>query len=200
MLTVFAGVPRNACVSTPWDRRSGFANAGEAVRERRAEDRRALASLHARPVWLDMADAQYGESPGEHELALALRSALVAHQAAPILFPLGLYHPDHLLLHQACLAVLGDLQERETFAYEDCVYRAMPGLLQQRLLALADAGMEATPATLEMRMAVGRKRRALAAYGSQLRAFGREGWQDATRPERLWRLSKLAGPPVRIRL
>jgi LmbE family N-acetylglucosaminyl deacetylase len=57
VVTVFAGLPRDAARSTEWDTRSGFADAREAVAQRRREDRRGLALLKAEPLWLDFADA-----------------------------------------------------------------------------------------------------------------------------------------------
>jgi len=74
-------------------------------------------------------------------------------------------------------------------AYEDVPYRGRPGLLQQRLAALAARGVRATPA----RGAPGEtptapKERAVRAYASQWRAFGETGLADASQPERFWML------------
>ena len=56
VVTVFAGIPPRDTPAPPWDRRAGFDRADEAMHARRDEDRRALARLDARPVWLDFLD------------------------------------------------------------------------------------------------------------------------------------------------
>jgi LmbE family N-acetylglucosaminyl deacetylase len=104
VVTVFAGLPRERGQRTEWDERSGFADAEQAVTQRRREDRRALALLKAHGLWLDFADAQYGASPGVDEVAAVLRELLRPLAPATLLYPLGLFHSDHLLVHAACRA------------------------------------------------------------------------------------------------
>src|SRR5262245_15013796 len=96
VITVFAGMPRDASQQTDWDRRCGFANAAQALTRRREEDRLALATLQARPRWLDFVDSQYGESPGSSEMSLALAAELGELPNKPLLVPLGLFHSDHV--------------------------------------------------------------------------------------------------------
>lgn len=59
VVTVFAGDPRSQTPAGDWDRRSGFATAGEAARVRREEDLRACRIMGAKPVWLEFRDQQY---------------------------------------------------------------------------------------------------------------------------------------------
>ena len=194
VVTVCAGAPRDAARLTDWDRRSGFACAAEALAMRRREDAHALAALRAVPRWLDFADAQYGESAPAEAVAAALRAVLLDVRARLVLCPLGLFHADHRLVHDACLAALRDagMAAVALLAYEDVPYRGRPGVLQQRLAELAGAGTRATPADdaprADARACAARKARALRAYASQLRAFAPDGLDDATRAERFWRL------------
>lgn len=188
VVTVFAGMPPEPRLRTEWDERCGFRDAGEAVSVRRDEDRRALALLRAQPLWLDFVDAQYGEPPSVPGLANALRELLLQRNDDRIVYPLGLFHSDHLLVHDACMAALSGPARAEALAYEDALYRGMRGMLQQRLAVLAATEVVATPARLTLHCDVARKERAVRVYASQLRAFGPGGWSDALRPERYWKL------------
>jgi LmbE family N-acetylglucosaminyl deacetylase len=189
VITVFAGMPRNGSQQTDWDRCCGFANAAQAVAERRKEDRLALAALQAKPHWLDFVDSQYGESPAAAaEVGAALAAALSGPPTEPLLLPLGLFHSDHVLVHEAALIALPCLPSRPLLLYEDLPYRSRRGLVQQRLAALARAGWCATPAMEASGDAAQPKARALKAYASQLRCLKARRLLDAEAPERYWRL------------
>ena len=110
--------------------------------------------------------------------------------ADTIVAPLGLFHSDHELTHEAALCLLRDEPARIWLAYEDIPYRAIPRLLQQRLRWLDDDHVRVTPAALRAD-GVELKRRAVTCYASQLRGLtmpGRPGWQNILAPERYWRL------------
>ena len=195
VVTVFAGLPRDAGQCTEWDEHSGFADAREAIAQRRREDRRALALLKAQPLWLDFADAQYNETPGVEEVAAVLRELLRPLSPDTLLYPLGLFHSDHLLVHEACRAALGALPGLEPLAYEDALYRARPALLQRRLAELTARGVQATPARRVPPSGVASlKAQAVQAYASQLRALGAEAAGDLARPERYWALEAMSDP------
>ena len=195
VLTVFAGVPADAeATATEWDRRCGFANAAAAMQARRAEDRSALALLGARPIWFDLLDSQYAAPASDNNENDALLRALTTALApfagyTTVLIPLGLFHADHLRVHRACRAALGASATANVFAYEDAIYRAMPGVLAGRFAALAEEGtacalqalpVEATPVV----------QAAIAAYVSQLPAFSDEARADLAQPPRAWRLRR----------
>ena len=203
VLTVFAGAPGAESGLTDWDARCGFASGTEAVRLRREEDRRALEVLQASPCWLEFTDSQYGPGPSVEAVADALRRELQVRRPAVVLYPLGLFHSDHRLVHEACRAALAGTAGIEAAAYEDALYRGMRGMLQQRLAALAAAGIAATPveldalpasaprAPIDAAGAARLKAGAVDAYASQLRAFGAGGHADLERPERGWRLEPM---------
>ena len=190
VVTVFAGTPADPAQATDWDARCGFGSAGEAVAARRAEDRRALARLGAHSHWLEFGDSQYGATPGCDDVATALETALDTVSADTVLYPLGLFHSDHRLVHAAARAVLARRRAWRAFAYEDALYRALSGLLQERLAALRADGVAATPVDFSSAGVHAKaKARAVRDYASQLRAFGPDGYGDTQAPERCWELS-----------
>ena len=189
VVTVFAGMPRDTHRRTEWDARCGFADAAEAIAARRQEDMRALAWLAAAPHWLGFCDSQYGESPSTDTVCQALRQVIADLRPSQVLYPLGLYHSDHLLVHDASRAALSEWPGLRQMVYEDALYRGMRGVLQQRLVDLAAGGVSATPARLPATLTNGHaahKRHAIESYASQRRAFGSGGMEDAAQPERFW--------------
>jgi len=194
VVTVFAGRPPAGTPLTPWDRDAGFDDADDVIGARREEDRTALRALGARPVWLDFRDAQYGPTPAVEAVADVVEAAVVASGAPTVLAPLGLFHGDHHLTHAAALAVARRRPRLTWLLYEEPMYRLVPGLVDARLAGLGRAGLRPRPCPALARSDDRRaaKRRAVAAYRSQLRALatpGRPGWADALAPERCWRVT-----------
>ncbi len=190
VLTLFAGAPPAPGARTEWDAACGFQSAAQAIAARRAEDRAALALLGAQPEWLDWCDDQYGVPAPPEAITADLRRALARHDPDAVLVPLGLFHRDHVGAHEAALPLVAEQRGRAWYAYEDALYRAIPGLVQRRLGWLERRRVTATPGGAAA--ATGAKRRALACYASQLRGLatpGRPGHADAFATERLWRLS-----------
>jgi LmbE family N-acetylglucosaminyl deacetylase len=188
--TVFAGVPPAFDALTAWDAQSGFSDAVQAVTRRRQEDRAALDTLGATPLWLEFCDSQYRCTPTLAVLSAAMSETLKTHQPDTVLFPAGLFHSDHVLVHQAMLALGEKHPDKNWLMYEDALYRRLDGLLQQRLAGLLQAGIEATPLGLEQQDGASLKQQALHCYASQLRALSTtpNGYADTAAPERFWRL------------
>ena len=171
------------------------------IARRRQEVREALARLGARPRWLDFLDAQYAPSPAVEQIAAAVENALVEAGLDAVFMPLGLFHSDHALVHAAAMLLFGRRPKRCWFAYEDAMYRRIEQLLPERLEQLAGEGVVATLAGESRGTQLGKKRRAIACYRSQLRALrtpGRPGYADALRPERYWRLDLPAEGPMPV--
>lgn len=188
VVTVFAGGPRPAPPLTRWDAASGFGDGDDVMAARRAEDRRALEVLEAVPVWLPFLDAQYGASPSAAEVADALHTVIACARPASVLAPLGLFHSDHRLAHEACLLARERGPLTRWLLYEDAIYRRLDALAGSRLSHLRAAGFRLT-ALSTGDPASPRKRRAVAAYRSQLRALampGHPGVHDVFAPECLW--------------
>jgi LmbE family N-acetylglucosaminyl deacetylase len=192
VITVFGGGPAEYARATGWDRSAGFEDGDDVMRARRAEDGRALQILGARQVWLPFQDAQYGEEPGVEDVVFALDAAIRRCEAAAVLIPCGLFHSDHRLTHAAAMMLLRRGERGgQWLAYEDAIYRRLDGLLEERLLLMRSQGFETTrvagPASASQR-----KREAVAAYASQLRALsqpGHPGFDDAFEPEVCWALT-----------
>lgn len=190
VVTVFAGRPPASAPLPPWDEAAGFRAGDDVIGTRRAEDRAALEMLGAAPRWLPFLDAQYGESPGVDTIVPALDSELTAAGPATVCVPLGLFHSDHVLTHAAALRLRARYPGLRWLAYEEPMYRRVPGALADRLASMKAAGIAAAP--LGSCPVPSRKTEAMACYASQLRALGtpgRPGVTDALAPERYWTLT-----------
>ncbi|TDF66111.1 PIG-L deacetylase family protein [Cupriavidus sp. L7L] len=215
VVTVFAGVPPADVPAPDCDRAAGFDSAEQAVRARRREDNRALGMLGAQPVWLDFWDSQYGRRHTPREIADSLQPVLLAQTDGMVVAPLGLFHSDHVLAHEACRLLMQAAQVRaaawaallvpsrgqaasalpvQWLYYEDVIYRRLPGVLQQRLAECLGAGLQATPVNLPVSQHLAQKSYAVNAYQSQVQMFGEEQLCDLCAPERYWSLS--AGEPA----
>jgi LmbE family N-acetylglucosaminyl deacetylase len=193
-VTVFGGAPPTP-VSTVWDRDAGFADANQAVAARRQEDVQAHAQVSATVDHLRFCDSQYGQAPTAAELEHALYQVVEKRPADAVFVPLGLFHSDHVLVHEAALTLLHRLPQRLWIGYEDALYRRGRGAVQDRIVALAAQGIVATPVAPATAVDGHQKRRAIACYASQLRAFGPGGVEDLHQPERFWLLEPKQGDP-----
>lgn len=193
VVTVFAGAPREPGTLTEWDERCGFSSAGTALATRRAEDSEAVGYLGGESRWLDFSDAQYGEINAFHAIAAALGAVFDERPDHAVLFPLGLFHSDHVLTHRAAACALRSRGARRLFVYEDVPYRHIEGELAKRFRALRSVGLQMQALAWDCDAEHRRhKARAIAAYASQLRVFGPHGPPDAARPERYWVLESSA--------
>jgi LmbE family N-acetylglucosaminyl deacetylase len=193
--TVFAGAPPLA-MSTSWDRSAGFLHSDAAIEARRREDDRALALIGARGLRLPFLDAQYENPPPARAVGEALLQAWDTCGRPPVVAPLGLYHSDHVLVSDACCALLEAGRLPGLTLYEDALYRRIRHVLRERREALARRGLRlqaAAPgdcfAEPPVPGAASRKWRSVRAYRSQLRALADAHPNDLVEPERYWRLS-----------
>lgn len=186
VVTVFAGSPPSYEPFSEWDRSSGFAPGDDVMALRRDEDRCALEVLRAHPVWLPFCDSQYRHTPSVDATARALEDTLCRHAPRSVAFPLGLFHSDHRLTHEAMMSLTAG-REMRWLLYEDALYRRIPGLVEARLAQLRRDGHGVRRLQLQFSArAAALKREAVACYRSQLRALatpGRPGHPDASEPE-----------------
>jgi LmbE family N-acetylglucosaminyl deacetylase len=192
VVTVFGGSPPGRPASTDWDRRSGFAAGDDVMAARREEDRLALAALSAEPEWLPFVDDQYDAPRSEGDVATALGATIDRLRPSRVVIPLGLFHPDHRLAHDAAVVALRVRRVAEWTCYEEATYRRVPGLVDERVSALRSDGLTVTRWPASERPASDAKRRAVACYGSQLRALSTLGPSvvaDVYRSERYWRVA-----------
>jgi LmbE family N-acetylglucosaminyl deacetylase len=190
--TVFAGIPQQLKHLPEWDATAGFETAAQAMIERRKEDQCALDILHASPVWLDFLDSQYDMPATTEKIAVALEKTIRVYRPETVLMPAGLFHSDHVMVHQAALIVRQAYLHCTWLMYEEALYRRIEGLLQQRLAHLLNNGLQATPVALDLLESAELKFQAVQCYASQLRALGsagRLGHRDTAMPERYWQLA-----------
>ena len=192
VVTVCAGRPPAHVSLTEWDRAAGFVSGDDVMGIRRSEDRAALTVLAAHPVWLDFCDSQYRQSPSIEAVMEALHEAVCAFRVRTIVLPLGLFHSDHLLTHQATLLLRRRHGHCSWYLYADALYRRLPGLTERRLDECAATGLRLQPVTFPADVLSPRKRAAVQCYRSQLRALstpGRPGYADAVSQEMFWRIA-----------
>ncbi len=200
VITVLAGRPPTyPATPSPWDAAGGFGPGDDVVATRREEDLKAMAVLGADPVWLEFADHQYlapEDRPAPEEVSPVLEAAILDAAPTSVFIPMGLGNPDHVLTHEAALAVRERHDELAWFAYEDQGYKHIPGLLAWRVAKLLRSRPWPTPAIVPQMVDEERKVRAIRCYRSQLAPLEHEhalaARLDAAVPEQYWRL---AAPP-----
>jgi len=172
VVTVYTGMPAGKPISTQWDRDCGFEDSHAAMHARLAEDARAMTLLGAEAEHLGFLDSQYGPLPGRERLAKMLARAIDDYAPDVVALPLGLHHCDHERVREAALLLLPQRPRLLWLGYEDELYRYRAGVLQRVLGRLARRRIHATPIECAGRGDPERKRLAIAAYASQLRAIG----------------------------
>jgi LmbE family N-acetylglucosaminyl deacetylase len=194
VITVFAGKPSTPLALTDWDRAAGFAAGDDVMAARRNEDQQALTLLGARPVWFDYLDAQYRHAAEPDPIQEQLSAWIRTQEATAVVLPLGLFHEDHRLVSDVGTGLVGTLRGVEWYLYEEALYRTVPGLVHDRLVALRARGLTATPISGALRdeALLDRKQRAVDCYRSQLQALAtpsRPGYYDTMAQERFWWLT-----------
>lgn len=212
VVTVLAGIPDAGTGLPDWDRAAGFASATQAVANRRREDARSLATLGARPEWLQFLDGQYGRRQHAEAIMAGLAASPALQRGGTVVAPMGLFHSDHILVSQACMLLRATLVNMETahtapmadglaedhapsppvqwFFYEDAIYRRMPGMVQNRLLGWWQAGLIAAPVHFPAAPWQKAKMEAVEAYESQLPLFNAGQLADIGAPERYWSIDR----------
>ncbi len=191
VVTVFAGAPQ--------EQRRGYNAettqerfAPQAMARRRAEDERALGLFGARSLPLDLFELDYEDRRTDdypEVVARAVRDAVEPLAPATLVLPLGLMHPDHVLLADAARALWSG--PWATLLALDLPYGVGdPYAMAERLQAVTKVA-----ALREVRFgaAPSQKRAAMALYESQYAATRRSDRRafEATMlgQERFWRVS-----------
>jgi LmbE family N-acetylglucosaminyl deacetylase len=188
VVTVCAGSPSPVGPLTEWDRSSGFRAGDDVMALRRQEDARALSLLGAYALWLPFYDSQYNNPVSCSDVVRALSAVVETVVPQRLFAPLGLFHSDHRLTSEACLALRDKYPGLAWYFYEDALYRRIPNLLLERLAHLRSRGIRARRVNLDL-PATDHKRPSVQCYASQLRALttpGRPGYEDIFLPEQYW--------------
>lgn len=180
VVTVFTGTPAPRGMTTTYDRNCGFDNAYQAMARRRMEDQRALGYLAASSRHCGFVDHQYAPDrrPALEDVADAIAREVIDADAVAILAPVGLGHPDHLLVAAACRLLAMDLP---ITIYEELPYRVLHA--EQVPGALAEWGVRGGVPEFIGTGELATKEQAMNCYTSQLWALD----EHAIRcPERFW--------------
>lgn len=132
VVTVFGGFPKKPeDVHTPYDKKCGFDNAEDAVTIRRLENDEATALLGATAINLEFPDEQYGVKVELNKIIDSLQELVDNNDYEFIMGPLGLGHPDHILVTDAILRLNTELP---IYLWEDLPLRVVePELVWPRL-------------------------------------------------------------------
>jgi LmbE family N-acetylglucosaminyl deacetylase len=175
-------------MSTDYDQRSGFSSARQACYCRRREDRAACAVLGASAVHLGMVDGQYGTPLDPLAVAGRLLSALIDIQPAVIVAPLGLVHPDHIAVAEACRMLLAEGAEADWWVYEDQPSRVLyPESVRDALRSWNRDPVSSLTLDFLGTAPLDQKEEAVRCYASQLWALDLHA---VLCPERLWRVMR----------
>lgn len=139
VLTVFSAVPYvhdRPHYLSDYDKSCGFRTSHEAMTIRREEDSEALAILGANPKYLGCVDSQYPDASKKEYVLGCLKAYMEAHgdEYEMVLAPLGLRHPDHVLVSWAANTVFGLGRTHDFYMWEDLPHRVThPEEVQERL-------------------------------------------------------------------
>jgi LmbE family N-acetylglucosaminyl deacetylase len=197
VITVFSGPRPDWQVVSDWDRICGFAPGIDVSAVRKREDMAALARLCASPRWIDAPEREYRQvEPPRGELIAQLAAEMEGITTETLLIPLGLHHEDHVIAHELALAAAGMAGVVDLVLYADFYHVTLPELLEPRMAQLRSSGLRLQEVRLEQG-SIGRKRRAIGRYRSQLAGLPRnvQRW-GARAPERYWRVGPVP-PPAR---
>lgn len=183
VVTVFAGYPEDAeNLKTPYDLKCGFKNALDAVSQRRIENDQALALLEATVIDLDFLDEQYHRNVSLGEVTRALQELVDKGAYEFIMGPLGLGHPDHVLVCQAMFMLRTELP---IYLWEDLPLRVVdPPLVPERIKQIARPMTLMNPATTNYKIA--KKIRSMLCYKSQINTGILDPYIMYV-PERFWK-------------
>lgn len=191
-VTIFAGMPKAKTVQTTYDKLCGFTSAEEAVTKRRNEDKEAMALLGATPVHLGFVDSQYGKPTEQVAIAKLIGMLIEEHDPEFIAGPLGLVHPDHVLVREALLDAMTD-RTVPLWLYEDLPSRVThPESVETAIREIEDF----RPNSPELELGfvgtgdLAKKMAALWMYRSQMTLPEFENPHVLLVPERFWEVKR----------
>lgn len=181
--TVFAGLPLTPDnVHTPYDTKCGFKDARDAIGVRIRENDEALALLEARAINLDFPDSQYKNKVNSDDIVETLQHLVDKYHYEFIMGPIGIGHPDHLIVTNAILRLKFD---GPIYLWEDLPLRVMePELVWDRVETLNLKGKLWQTGTTGDKIA--KKIRSMTCYKSQVNTGILDPYIMYV-PERFWK-------------
>ncbi|HEV2592443.1 MAG TPA: hypothetical protein VGU02_11175 [Gaiellaceae bacterium] len=110
VVTVLAGIPFPGVLGE-WDAHTGATDSAIRMHTRRREDESALLATKARAVHLDLLEAQYTDAmniPPTSPDAICRALAVHLRNADSVYAPMGLGHPEHMIVRDAVLTLRPD--------------------------------------------------------------------------------------------
>ncbi len=188
VITVFAGRPPDGRRSW-WDKKC-FSPGQDPMTIRQQEDLEALKALAASPIQLPFCNAAYGTSYSIEEIAAVLAQYLDALNPESVLFPLGIFHPDHIATHKVAVRLIADRPHIRWIIYEELPYRLhFREFREAQRRELHHEGFQLSNLTLPSNPSKRAKLRSIRRYRSQLRGLGWNKILQALGHERYWKLS-----------
>lgn len=169
VVTVCTAEPEGDHPLTPWDRACGFRAGDSVMTIRKREDDAALALFGARAVWLDIVEGQY--EPLNPDLVRGrLVQALSELRPTCVGVPMGISHPDHVVVAEVSLQLAQAHAGIDWIVYEELPYFVShPGLVAERQETLRSWGVPGSLVTVHPERV--RKSAALHRYRTQCRAL-----------------------------
>lgn len=185
VVTVFAGVPNVPdAIRTPYDLKCGFDNARNAVGARIRENDEALALLEATVINLEFPDSQYNQKVFIDDIVFRLQEIVDKNDYELILGPIGLGHPDHILVTDAILRLQTNLP---IYLWEDLPLRVVePERVWNRLALLGLGSIDKLWQTGTTGDKMAKKVRAMLCYKSQIHTGILDPYVMYV-PERFWK-------------
>lgn len=201
VVTVFTACPSRSGILTDWDARCGFQNAAQAMDTRKIENDKAMALLQATAIDLNFLDDQYAEaSQNDSGLLLdSLATTLSQLHPSTVVFPLGLFHSDHINVSDVLITLSPRFADITWIAYEDIPYCRQSAHVQARVAQLSHRDIVVSPCTVltdatRFTRHDSVKERAVNAYRSQFRGLGHDSARTILQqPERYWRMQASMG-------
>lgn len=120
VVTVFAGIPENKKVITAYDVKSGYETSEKTMIARRQEDIEAWGHFKIKPEHLNFTDSQYGQDNDRIAMREVMRDYI--DDDITVLCPLGLLHPDHIMVRELVVEMYKEMDFNLKF-YEELPYR-----------------------------------------------------------------------------
>lgn len=183
VLTVFAAAPPTG-VLTDYDRSCGFSSSRVAMQTRWNENSAALGLLSCPHTTLGMLDRQYDAvRPSIDLVARGLFDTMTRERCEGLLAPLGVQHPDHVLVSDAALQLA--ITGTPVWLYEELPYRVVwPEAAIARFTEVVRRGWRLVPDFLGAGD-VSVKEKAIGCYASQ-----KVDIHCCLVPERFWAVTR----------